>query len=137
MFSYSKFIYLSSLLTQIHSQERVFERSGTRDYLFDKHLSQMMQGTGRRDLSPDNLQPRNFLDLLIKQGVCHTVALPFTHKRILRQKKNYGKSNISPCNNIIFKKSSKRSQNPSRYYNSVTDLKLQHKPKISKILTQK
>ncbi len=39
-----------------------------------------------------------------KQGVCHTVALPFTIKIILRQKKNYGNSNISPCKNIIFKK---------------------------------
>jgi hypothetical protein len=27
-----------------------------------------------------------------KQGVCHTVALPFTLKSILRQKKNYGNS---------------------------------------------
>jgi hypothetical protein len=30
-------------------------------------------------------------------GVCHTVALPFTLKSILRQKKSYGNSNISPC----------------------------------------
>jgi hypothetical protein len=41
------------------------------------------------------------------KGVCHTVALPFTLKSILRQKKNYGNSNISPCKNVIFKKSSK------------------------------
>jgi len=53
-----------------------------------------------------------------QQGVCqsvtHTVALPFTLKSILRQKKNYGNSNISPCKNIIFQKqkSSKRDQNP-------------------------
>jgi dynactin complex subunit len=60
-----------------------------------------------------------------KQGVCHTVALPFTLKSILRQKKNYGNSNISP------KKCSKRNQNPSKYYNSITNLKFQHKPKIS------
>jgi hypothetical protein len=39
-----------------------------------------------------------------KQGGCHIVALPFTLKRILRQKKNYGNSNISPCKNIILKK---------------------------------
>jgi hypothetical protein len=39
-----------------------------------------------------------------EQGVGHTVALSFTLKRVLRQKKNYGKSNISPCKNIIFKK---------------------------------
>jgi hypothetical protein len=73
---------------------------------------------------------------LLKQGVCHTVALPFTVKSILRQKKNYGNSNISPCKNIIFKKSSKRSQNPSRYYNSITNLKFRHKTKdhLSKIL---
>jgi hypothetical protein len=32
--------------------------------------------------------------------------------------------------NILFKKSSKRNQNPSRYYNSMTILKFQHKPKI-------
>jgi hypothetical protein len=39
------------------------------------------------------------------------MALPFTLKSILRQKKkNYGNSNISPCKNIIFKKSSKRNQ---------------------------
>jgi hypothetical protein len=86
-------------------------------------------------VSPDTLQTRNFPDLLLKQGVCHTVALPFKLKCILRQKKNYGKSSISPCKNIIFKKSSERSQNPSRYYNSTTNLKFQHKPKFSKILT--
>jgi hypothetical protein len=34
------------------------------------------------------------------------------------------------------KKSSKRNQNPSRYYNSITNLKFHHKPKyyLSKIL---
>jgi hypothetical protein len=51
-------------------------------------------------------------------------------KRYLKAKeKNYGNSNISPCKNIIFKKSSKRNQNPSRYYNSRTNFKFQHKPK--------
>jgi hypothetical protein len=41
--------------------------------------------------------------------------------------------------NIIFKKSSKRNQNPSRYYNPITNLKFQHKPKyhLSKTLKQK
>jgi hypothetical protein len=53
---------------------------------------------------------------IYNQGFYHTVvALPFTLKSILRQKKNYGNSNISPCKNIILKKSSKRNQNPSRY----------------------
>jgi hypothetical protein len=72
-----------------------------------------------------------------KQGVCHIAALPFTLKSILRQKKNYGNSSISPCKNIIFKKSSTRNQNLSRYHNSsITNLKFQHKPKyhLSKIL---
>jgi hypothetical protein len=32
---------------------------------------------------------------IINKGVCHTVALPFTLKDILRQKTNYGNSNIS------------------------------------------
>jgi len=32
--------------------------------------------------------------LLLKQGVRHTVALPFTLKGILRQKKNYENLNI-------------------------------------------
>jgi hypothetical protein len=35
----------------------------------------------------------------LQQGMCHTVAFPFTLKKkgILMQKKNYGNSNISPC----------------------------------------
>jgi hypothetical protein len=41
------------------------------------------------------------LGTLKNQGVCHTMALPFTLNSILRQKKkNYGNSNISPCKNI-------------------------------------
>jgi hypothetical protein len=39
----------------------------------------------------------------IKQGVCHTMALPFTFKSILRAKKNFETSNISPCKTIFFK----------------------------------
>jgi hypothetical protein len=71
--------------------------------------------------------------------VSHLWPLPFTLKSILRQKKNDGNSNISPCKNIpnLQKTSSKRkTQNPSRYYNSVTNLKFQHKPKyhLSKTL---
>jgi hypothetical protein len=69
-----------------------------------------------------------------KQGVCHTVALLYTLKSSLRQTKKYRNSNISPCKN-----SSKRDQNPSRYYNSIINLKFQHKPKyhLSKILISK
>ncbi len=75
----------------------------------------------------------------IQQGVCHTVALPFTlNGLMLRRKKNYGNSNFSAWKNILLKKSSKWNQNPSRHYNSITNLKFQHKPKkydLSKILT--
>jgi hypothetical protein len=54
-------------------------------------------------------QKRNETKQKEKQRVCHTTALPFTLKvHILRQKKIYGNSNISPCKNIIFKKPSKR-----------------------------
>jgi len=51
----------------------------------------------------------------------------------LQGKLTYIDPNISPCKKIIFKKSSKRNQNPSRYYyNSIiTNLKFQHKPKLS------
>jgi len=63
------------------------------------------------------------------------MALPFTLKSILRQKKNYGNSNISSSKNIVLKKKSfKRNQNPSRYHNSITILKFQHQaPKISSL----
>jgi hypothetical protein len=60
-----------------------------------------------------------------------SLAIYNIKKVFLRQKKNYGNSNISPCKkyNLQKKKSSKRNQNPSRYYNSLTNLKFQHKPK--------
>jgi hypothetical protein len=70
------------------------------------------------------------------RGVSHCGLTIYIKKSILRQKKNYGNSNISPSKYIIFKKSSKRNQNPSRYYNSLTNPKFQYKPKyhLSKIL---
>jgi hypothetical protein len=59
------------------------------------------------------------------------MALPYTLKSIIRQKKNYGNSNISSCpkkkkkkKKSSKKKLSKRNQNPSKYYNSVTNLKI-------------
>jgi hypothetical protein len=62
--------------------------------------------------------------------VLHCGLAIYIEKKILRQKKKYGNSNISPCKNIIFKKSSQiRNQNPSRYHNSVTNLKFQDKLK--------
>jgi hypothetical protein len=59
--------------------------------------------------------------------------------KILRQKKRrkHGNSNISQYKNAIFQKSSNTNQNPSRYYNFITNnLKFQHKLEyhLSKIL---
>ncbi len=42
--------------------------------------------------------------MTVQHGVCHTVALPFTLKNILRQKKNYENSNISLCKNYNLQK---------------------------------
>jgi hypothetical protein len=64
-------------------------------------------------------------------------GLATSNKKYLKaNEKNYENSNISPCKNITFKKPSKKNQNPSRYYNSITNLKFQHKPKyhLSKII---
>jgi hypothetical protein len=75
----------------------------------------------------------------ITRAVSHYGLAIYILKGILRQKKNYENSNISPYKNVIFKISSKKSQNLSRYYNSITNLKFQHKPKyhLSKILISK
>jgi hypothetical protein len=55
-------------------------------------------------------------ETLMKQGVCHSVALSFNIKKYLKGKRRIMETqNISPCKNIIFKKSSERNQNPSRY----------------------
>jgi hypothetical protein len=58
----------------------------------------------------------NVINKQSKQGVCHSVALPFTLKSILRQEKNYGNSNILPCKKYNLQKI------------------LQKKPKLFKIL---
>jgi hypothetical protein len=62
--------------------------------------------------NPRLIQPQ-FYFYIKEQGVYDMMALPFTLKSILRQKKNYGNSNISPCKNIIFKKNPlKENQKP-------------------------
>jgi hypothetical protein len=44
------------------------------------------------------------------------MALPFALQKYLKGKRrSMENSNISPCKNIIFKKSFKRNQNPSRH----------------------
>jgi len=72
------------------------------------------------------------------------VNLEFSHcglsiyiKKYLKAKEELWKLKIFHLAKIIiFKQSSKRNQNPSRYYNSIIDLKFQHKPNyhLSKIL---
>ncbi len=72
-----------------------------------------------------------------KQGVCHTMALAFTLKSISWQKRRIMEIQIFHHAKIYSsKKSSKGNQNPSRYHNSMTNFKFQHKPKnhLSKIL---
>jgi hypothetical protein len=54
---------------------------------------------------------------MITRGVSHC-SLAIYIKKYLKGKRRIMKTqNISPCKNIIFKKSSKRNQNPSRDYN--------------------
>jgi len=73
-----------------------------------------------------------------QEGMSHYGLAIYIKKYLKAQEDYYGNSNISPCKNIIFKKPSKRNQNLSRnYYNSVINIKFQHKPKtnhLSKIL---
>jgi hypothetical protein len=72
----------------------------------------------------------------LTRGGSHCGLAIYIKKVSLGKKKDYENSNVSPRKNRIFKKSSKRIQNPSRYYDSITNLKFQHKPKyhLSKIL---
>jgi hypothetical protein len=53
------------------------------------------------------------------RGVSHFGHAIYIKKYLKAKKKHYGNSNISPCKNIIFKKSCKTDQNPSRYYNTL------------------
>jgi hypothetical protein len=63
----------------------------------------------------------------LQRGVSHC-GLAIYIKNYLKAN---GNSNISPSKHIIFKKSSKRNQNPSRYYNSITNLKFPTQAKLS------
>jgi hypothetical protein len=60
------------------------------------------------------------------------MALPFTIKKVFYDKRRIMETQIyftMQKYNLQNKKSSKRNQNPSKYYNSITNLKFQHKPK--------
>jgi hypothetical protein len=62
-------------------------------------LAKSPQGSSPRFLHlPVDGRHFGYKQKFLKQGVCHTVALPSTLKSILlRQKKKSGNSNISPC----------------------------------------
>jgi hypothetical protein len=53
------------------------------------------------------------------------MALPFKFKSTLRKKKNYENSNISPCKNIIFKKS-ENSEKDDKTLKKLVKALLQH-----------
>jgi hypothetical protein len=65
----------------------------------------------------------------LTRGLSHCGLATYIEKHHKAKEEYYGNSNILPCKNIIFRNSSKKSQSPSRYYNSGTNLKFQHKPK--------
>jgi hypothetical protein len=68
--------------------------------------------------------------VIITRGVSHRALAIYILKYFKAKEELWEKSNISLGKNIIFKNSSKRNQNPSRYYNnSITNFKFQHKPK--------
>jgi len=71
-----------------------------------------------------------FQSYLWTRGVSYR-GLAIYIKKYLMQKKNYGNETqiFDHAKNVKFKESSKGNQSPSRYYNSITNLKFQHKPK--------
>jgi hypothetical protein len=76
-----------------------------------------------------------FIHIWNKGGVSRCRLAIYIQKKYLKEKRRiYGNSNILPCKNyIIFpqKNHLKENKNLSKYHNSVTNLKFQHKPTIS------
>jgi hypothetical protein len=66
-----------------------------------------LQQQMHRIIAKEPLSEKQQKSLTKQQGVCHSVTLPLTLKSILRQKQNYGNSNILPYKDIAFKKSFK------------------------------
>jgi hypothetical protein len=64
-------------------------------------------------------------------GVSH-YGLAIYIKKHRKAKEELWKLKYFTMQNIIFKQSSKRIQNPSKYFDSVTNLKFQHEPKYQK-----
>ncbi len=76
--------------------------------------------------------------LKVTRGGLHC-GLAVYSKTYLKAKEELLKLKYFTMQKYNLEKSSKRNQNPSRYYNSITNLKFQHKPKyhLSKILISK
>jgi len=64
---------------------------------------------------------------LVTRGVSHC-GLAIYIKKYLKAKEELWKLKYFTMQKYNLQKSSKRNQNPSRYYNSITNLKFQHKP---------
>ncbi len=60
-----------------------------------------------KDLLEKMAQSCHILNLKKARGVSHSGLAIYIRKYLKAKRKNYGNSNISPCKNIIFKKSSK------------------------------
>jgi hypothetical protein len=69
------------------------------------------------------------------RGVSHC-GLAIYIKKYLKAKEELWKLKYFTMQKYNLQETSKRNQNPSRYYNSIINLKFQHKPKyhLSKIL---
>jgi hypothetical protein len=86
-----------------------------------------------------DLASNKFMKGNVNKGVvCHTVALPIIYiKKYIKAKEELWKLKYFTMQKYNpQKKSSKTNQNPSKHYNSITNLKFEHKPKyhLSKIL---
>jgi hypothetical protein len=104
-------------------------------------MGNKVQKKGRRSNKVDNLLKHGATQLKIKRKTiidlynainkgCVTLWPCHLHqKSILRQKKNYGK--FKYFNTQKYNLQEKSLKNLSRYHNSITNLKFQHKPKIS------
>jgi hypothetical protein len=71
--------------------------------------------------------------------VCHTVTSPFTLKGILRQQKEelWKLKDFTMQKYNLQKNPLKETKNPSKYYNSITSLKVSTQAKISSFKTPK
>jgi hypothetical protein len=73
------------------------------------------------------------------RGVSYYGLAIYVKTYLKAKEKNCWKLKYFTLQKYNLQKSSKRNQNPSKYYNSITNLKFEHKPKyhLSKILIYK